>query len=225
MHQDVSGSVLFYFLPALVVGLASSGVYWAVSLLGVPYLGALFYVTTQALITGAVHIDGFAHVCDAFLVKVPTWQRLEILQRRRLGTLGIVGIAFDIGCKVLLIGTLPATLLSFSALSVLPVCSKIALLACVAFGRSGPAIFDPFLNALRSGACVVGAAFCAVLVLALMGPIRGALCVVTAVAAGLSTRNAAEKEIGGLTAGVLGTANEFGEIAALVLYVSVRTLA
>lgn len=225
--EDFSGSVLFYFAPALAVGAVGSAVWWAIGFLGVPCLGALGYVVAEALATGALHMDGFADVCDAFLCAAPPQRRLEILRDSRLGTFGVVGVAFDIGCRILLIGALPAGAGTLGILCALPVLGKASLILCAASSRSArpDGLGRAFLSGLRTRDCVVAIVLCAVLALALMGWLRGVLCLGAALLAGLAMRSAAYREIGGVTGDVLGACNELGEIASLIVCAAARMLA
>lgn len=222
--EELSASVLFYFLPALVVGLVGAAVNWAVCLLRVPYLGALAYVIAETLATGALHVDGFADVCDAFLCVASPERRLEILKDSRLGTFGVAGVAFDIGCKVLLVGALSPGLATWSLLSVIPVLGKISLVLCAACSDAvrPDGLGHAFLSGLRPADCVASLLFCGVLAAALIGWLLGAVCCLAALVAGLAMRAVAYREIGGVTGDVLGACNELGEVICLIVCVSTR---
>lgn len=217
--EDLSGSVLFYFAPAFLVGALGAAVYWVVGQLHVAYLGALSYVMAETLATGALHLDGFADVCDAFLCSTSVERRLEIMKDSRLGTFGVTAVAFDIGMKVLLIGALNPTAGTIGALCALPVLGKVALMACAAGGRAarGEGLGHAFLSGMRPVDLALGIAFCCVVASAAAGWRLGSLCCVAALAAGLAMRVVALREIHGVTGDVLGAGNELGEIACLVL--------
>lgn len=58
-----------------------------------PLLLAAITVALLALITGALHLDGFADVCDGFFCPTGSKERrLEIMHDPHIGTFGVVGL-------------------------------------------------------------------------------------------------------------------------------------
>lgn len=90
------------YLP--VVGWLVGGLSGVVALLtsevwGVP-VGVLLGVTVGVMLTGALHEDGFADLCDGF---GGGWSReniLRIMKDSRLGTFGVLGLLLLLGLKV-----------------------------------------------------------------------------------------------------------------------------
>jgi len=55
-------------------------------------LPAAVALCSLALLTGAIHLDGFLDGCDAFVASVPVARRLEILKDPRHGTFAVTGM-------------------------------------------------------------------------------------------------------------------------------------
>lgn len=56
-------------------------------------LGVATAFALSIVLTGAIHLDGFADGCDAFFAPVPVARRLEILEDPRHGTFALAGVA------------------------------------------------------------------------------------------------------------------------------------
>ena len=85
------GRIFAYFpLVGLVIGLASAGV---ASLSFLPAdLRAFLAMLTWVVLTGGLHLDGFADCCDGLLPQVVPERRLEILKDVHAGSWAIVGL-------------------------------------------------------------------------------------------------------------------------------------
>jgi adenosylcobinamide-GDP ribazoletransferase len=55
-------------------------------------LGVATAFALSIVLTGAIHVDGFADGCDAFFAHVPVARRLEILKDPRHGTFALAGV-------------------------------------------------------------------------------------------------------------------------------------
>lgn len=60
-----------------------------------------------ALLTGMLHLDGFADCCDALLGTRPAARRLEILRDSRVGAYGVVGVVLLLVLRYAALGALP----------------------------------------------------------------------------------------------------------------------
>jgi adenosylcobinamide-GDP ribazoletransferase len=57
-----------------------------------PFLPSALVVTAWAMLTGGLHLDGWADCCDALFVPVTRERRLDILRDPRVGSFGVVGL-------------------------------------------------------------------------------------------------------------------------------------
>lgn len=68
----------------------------------IPLFSAIVMLTGGVLITGALHLDGFADVADGFGGGKTRERILEIFKDSRLGTFGVTALTLDILTKVIL---------------------------------------------------------------------------------------------------------------------------
>lgn len=99
-------TAMFIALP--FVGAAIGAVMYAVSILMLDVLGtgtlltAVFIVLTSIILTGGLHLDGWADTGDAFFSYQDREKRLEILEDPRLGAFGTMGLVLLIIVKIAL---------------------------------------------------------------------------------------------------------------------------
>lgn len=196
-------AIVFFMLETLGLGVAPA---------------ALLAVLGGIAVTGALHEDGLADTADGFGGGRDRERKLAIMRDSRQGTYGIVAIAGSIGLRAAAIATAGD-----------PINAGLALIAAHAMSR---ALLPPAMWALRpartdglgaaagrpsiAGAAasfVIGAA----IALAALGPARGAAAIAISAAAIGLTALLAQRQIGGYTGDVLGTFQQVGEIAMLLV--------
>jgi len=72
-----------------------------------PLVSAALIVVTWAVLTGGLHLDGWADCCDALPATVTRERRLEILADPRLGSFGGIGLVLLLMCKFAAVASLP----------------------------------------------------------------------------------------------------------------------
>ena len=180
---------------------------------GLPELAAAaLVVVLWVVLTGALHLDGFADSCDALFSATTRERRLEILHDVHLGSFGAVGL-------ILLLLTKFASVASLSALAPLflaPVLGRWAMVYAAAYP---PARAEGMAVMFRAGltrrvilAATIFAAGCA-LVCGVFGlaAIAAAFLVATALA------RFALGRVGGLTGDIYGMICESVELSVLIL--------
>ena len=112
------------FLPA--IGLITGFVLYLVSWIGLSFhyeVTALLLVLAYCFITGGVHIDGLAGTCQGIFSGREPKRVLEMMQDRKAGTFGILGIILVIGCYYVFFQYIP-----FTALICMPVIGKSSMI-------------------------------------------------------------------------------------------------
>jgi adenosylcobinamide-GDP ribazoletransferase len=89
-------------------------------------------LAVPALLTGMLHLDGFADCCDALLGVRSPERRLEILRDSRVGAYGVVGIALLLLARFAALGALNAGPLRELALILAPLLGRWAIVYAVA---------------------------------------------------------------------------------------------
>jgi adenosylcobinamide-GDP ribazoletransferase len=69
---------------------------------------SLFLMLLLVLITGGIHLDGFADTVDGLAGGMTPAERLEIMRDGRIGALAVVGLFFLLTFKLLALNALPA---------------------------------------------------------------------------------------------------------------------
>jgi len=217
--DDLGGSMAFYPLVGAVL---------ASLLVGLHLLGAEVFpdgVLRPALIlllvvlSGGLHLDGVADVCDGFYAGVTKTDALRIMKDPHVGTMAVVGVVGSLLLKVVLLNHLPATVL-YSAVLVFPVLSRGGMVWGTWMGpyaRPEGGTGEMFFRTLRGRHVGWATAFLAVWgILFASWPVLFLI----ALAAGITWAwvSFCRWRIGGMTGDTLGALNELLEIVTLAAY-------
>lgn len=96
-----------YPLVGLGVGVALTLAQVALQAILPPLISAALVVAAWAMLTGGLHLDGWADCCDALPVTAAPERRLEILRDPRLGSFGVIGLALLLIVKLAAVASLP----------------------------------------------------------------------------------------------------------------------
>ncbi len=179
-------------------------------------LAAALLVTALAVLTRALHLDGFMDTCDALPGGFSRARRLEILRDSRVGAFAVVGVVCLLLIKVAAVAALPgasrsAVLLLFPCLSRWAMLLAMQIFPYVRERGAG----TPFADGRGRRALVAGSGTAAAAGLALAGAWSLAL-LALAGAAAWSVATVARRLIGGMTGDIYGAVNEIAEVAVLV---------
>jgi adenosylcobinamide-GDP ribazoletransferase len=213
---ELRASTAFYPLAGLLVGLLPAGAL----LLPLPDLPrAALALAAWVVITGALHLDGWADCCDAAFAparadaEATRERRLEILKDPRVGSFGVAGVV------LLLLGKWTALV---HAPAVAPlVAAPVARWAMVWALRTFPPARREGLGAALAGFVPLWSATAVLMAIALPlvvlsgASFRVAGAVAAGAVAGLGTAWLLSARFGGVTGDVCGAAGEAAELAAL----------
>jgi len=208
----LAGALIGSIVAAVAFGLVRSGI-WDRA----PLLSAALTLAAWAVLTGALHLDGWADCCDALFVPVDRARRLEIMKDPRLGSFGGVGLVLLILVKL---GALAGVANNPVIVVLAPTLARWALvIAAAAFPlakQEGMAFF--FRQSLGRREIFVATATAAAL-LALGWPWGGVHLLVLPLVAALAmaaVSGLATRCLGGLTGDVYGAIIELSETATLL---------
>jgi adenosylcobinamide-GDP ribazoletransferase len=95
-HRPPGTVMAAYPLAGAVIGLLVAGLALALRWSGLgdvaPLLPPALVLAAWVILTGALHLDGWADCCDGLLVPVAPERRLEIMKDPRLGSFGGAGL-------------------------------------------------------------------------------------------------------------------------------------
>lgn len=178
-----------------------------------PALSAVIIVGTWVIITGGLHLDGWADCWDALAAPVSVEKRFEILKDSRLGTFGALGL-------ILLLAVKTAALLgpevSFFKLLLAPVVGRtMMVIATHRANHRGEGMASLFLTNLHDytvkWTAIVG------FVPVLLTGLSGVLAAVVAYLSAVWFRRLAESRLQAVNGDVIGSICEMAEAVFLVM--------
>ena len=218
-----------YPLVGLLIGGICAAVFWTASASFGPLLAIVLAMAAGIVVSGALHEDGLADVCDGLGGGKNREHALEIMKDSRLGTYGVLGLVLVLGTKILALAEIPPALVPW-ALIAGHSASRAALLCIVclepyaraegtARAAEGTMSAVAFAFAVTvAAAAVVGLPF--VLGWPLWAFVAGAACAGALI--GLAaTWYCLRKKLGGYTGDGLGAAQQTSEMG---LYLAVAAL-
>lgn len=215
--RELGRSLAYFPLVGLLLGLSLAGADALLSLAFPPLLSSALVVAALALLTGALHLDGFMDTCDALAGGHTPEERLDIMRDPRVGAVGAVGGTALILVKFAALASTPPAL-RFAALALAPALGRWAMaLAVVAlpYARSqGRGL--PFKEGARAWHLLPATLLAGAAGLALAGPGAAAL-LLAAGALTLGLGLYLRRQLGGLTGDCYGAINELVEALALAL--------
>lgn len=224
---DLSRAAWAFPLVGLAVGLATGGTFACALILGVPVLvSAALAVLAGMLLTGGLHEDGLADVCDGFGSGAARTRTLEIMRDSRLGTFGAAGLGIGLLLRIAALAAIPDPWLGLAAMVAVHALSRASI---AVMQRTTPRATESGLGA-EAGVPTTGRTLiAAVLGLASLLPLAhtvGApplsiaaivtLPVTVQAAALVALRSIAIRRIGGYTGDVLGASEQISQMALLV---------
>ena len=109
-HADwVPASTRFFPTIGLLVGAVCAGVYAVAALVLPTALAVLLSTAAGIYLTGGLHEDGFADVCDGFGGGYTPERIMAIMSDSRIGAFGAIGIFLMLATKCVALASLPVT--------------------------------------------------------------------------------------------------------------------
>jgi adenosylcobinamide-GDP ribazoletransferase len=179
-----------------------------------PALGVLLI-----MLTGGLHLDGFADVCDGFYAGQTKADALRIMKDPHLGSMAVVGIVGVLMMKVVLLSHLPAAVLC-SALLIFPAVSRGGMvwgMGMASYARPEGGTGEVFFRTLARRHVWIATVLLSVWAVLFSG---WASFILLGLAVG-ATRlfvGYCDRRIGGMTGDTLGALNELLELLTLALY-------
>ncbi len=214
--DDLRRSATYFPAIGWLVGGVGAGVLWSASRVLPLSVAAGLCLTTTALLTGAMHEDALADVCDGFGGGATRERTLEIMKDSHVGAFGVVGLILTLGLRWQALSTLPITLLPAIILAAHTVSrtASVSLMTTLDYVREGPSK----ARALSSRLSLPRTAITLVTGLAplLLLPLRLWWALVPVLFVRLAGAARFKRRIGGYTGDCLGALQQVAEIAFLL---------
>ena len=91
-RELLAKSVKYYPLVGLLIGIILATTYWLLQFILPSALALILVMSLELLLTGAMHHDGFADVCDAFGASSDKTKILAIMKDSHIGVYGVLGL-------------------------------------------------------------------------------------------------------------------------------------
>lgn len=222
-EEDFGKSLLYFPIIGVLIGLVLSVTAFTFGFLS-HLIAGVVVIIVSAIITGGIHLDGFADTCDGFYGDRPKEKILEIMRDSRIGVMGVTGIVSLLLLKFVLIVSIPPEILWQSLIMMTAFARWSQVLACY---RSGYAREEGkarhFIEYAGGKELLAGSFFTAALFLSLMG-LEGAIVLIAPLLPTFLFICYAKRKIGGMTGDTIGATSEIAEIAVLLSIVVLQRL-
>ncbi len=218
--EELGRATTYFPAVGLIIGIILAILNWLLNFILPPAVVNALLLVALVVITGALHLDGFADTCDGIAGHKSVEDRWRVMRDSRAGAFGIVGIALLLLVKYVSLNSLPSAFITF-LLIFMPVVSRWAMVyAIFAYPYARPSgLGTAFKRATRWPQFTAATVITAVVAVALFPffSIIGLLLIfgiwiITAIFSVYLKR-----KFSGLTGDTYGAINEVVEVMVLVL--------
>lgn len=215
--NDLGRSLAFFPLAGLFIGALLAGLNLMTAPLLARSLNDLLLTTLLAAMTGALHLDGLADVCDGIAARGSRERFLAIMKDSNVGAIGAVGLVLGVLLKWQALVAVPAEY-KWQALLLFPTLARYCQVQTIVGGRRArqDGLGSTMIAGAGPGRLLMAWAITAATAWLLLG-VRGVLALAAAMLTGWLVRGWFNRKLGGITGDVIGCINELVEIVTLVL--------
>lgn len=204
-----------------LVGLTIGGLLVGLNALIAPWLTrsltAALLITVLAAVTGALHLDGLADVCDGLAARGNRERFLAIMKDSHVGAVGAVALVLGLLLKWQALLAVPAGI-TWQALLLFPILGRCAQL--LALGGAKHARQDGLgaviIQGMKTRHLIAGLSLTIIACLLTL-PVKGLIALGAVFAVTLIIRGYFQNRLGGLTGDIVGCISEIAEITALIV--------
>lgn len=221
-------STSYFPLVGLIIGLVLAGLNWLFNYILPQSVTNALLIAALVIITGALHLDGFADTCDGIAGHKTVEERWRVMRDSRTGAFGVVGVVLLLLIKYVSLNNVPQDLMT-GVLIFVPAVSRWAMVYVIfAYPYARPeGLGKAYKDATRwpqftfATLITLAAAGILFLLFSYLGLILigGVFIITTALAFYLKYK------FTGLTGDTYGFINETAEVTVLLLAVIIFTVA
>jgi adenosylcobinamide-GDP ribazoletransferase len=217
VQADELGRSAGYFpIIGLIIGLILVGLNWLFGLLLPPPVAGALLIAFIVVISGAIHLDGFADTCDGLAGHKTVAERWQVMHDSRAGAFGIVGVVLLLLIKYVALTSIPEALMMMT-LVLMPVVSRWAMTyALFAYRYARP---DGLGKALKQGTTwprFTMATVIAAVIAAIIGQLIGLAIMFFIWVGTVAVAAYFKSKFNGLTGDNYGAINEVAEVSVLI---------
>ena len=220
--EDLGRSIGYFPVVGLIIGLILAGLNWLLGLFLPPAVVNVLLIVYLVVISGALHLDGFADTCDGIAGHKTPEARWQAMHDSRAGAFGIVGICLLLLVKYVSLNSVPETSLT-ATLILMPVLSRWAMVyAIFAYPYARPSGLGKIFKQGTSWPKLLMATLISLAVVILAG--LAGLAIILGLAIMLAIwimvlimATYLKRKFAGLTGDTYGAVNEVAEVGVLIL--------
>lgn len=215
--EDLGRSTAFFPAVGLAIGGVLAGVDWLIYPWIARPFGDALLITLLTLLTGALHLDGLADVCDGLAARGGRERFLAVMKDSQVGAVGAVGLVLGILLKWQALVAVPPEL-KWQALLLFPALARFGQVLTMTGARRARQDGLGAAIAQGTGAVTLAAAFATAAAAGfyLLG-LKGIVPLAALFLLTVAGRMFFQRKLGGLTGDTIGCLNELSEILALVV--------
>ena len=216
--EQLGSSMAYFPLVGLAIGLVLVGVRFGASHVFPSILADGFVIIALVVITGGLHLDGFADTADGLAGGKDRERILAIMKDSRIGSFAVIGLILLLLLKLFALMEVPASVKT-ATLLVVPVLgrwSTVQLAALFPYARSGHGTAQAFAGFTGKLEYLVASLITALIVVGLF-PLRGVILIIATAALAFGTGYFFKRRIGGVTGDIMGATCELVEVTTLLL--------
>ena len=217
--SDYLSRSLFYFpLVGLLIGGCLVGANFILS----KYLNHsavnLFIILLLIILTGALHLDGFADTVDGFYAGKDRQEILKIMEDSRIGTIGATGLIILILLKFVLLEGIPEVI-KYKALLLMPLSSRWAMVVSGSLSKAAKTegLGKFFCKPVRLREWL-GATLFTLVVAFLILKVQLIIFILSLLLFTLILTRYITRKIGGMSGDTFGAINELTEVFTLLIF-------
>ncbi len=217
-EKDFGNSLRYFPLVGTIIGLIISFSLYGLSLIFPYTIACLLILIILVVITGAIHLDGFADTCDGLCGSRERHKILEIMRDSHIGVFGTIGLILLLGLKFSLFHSMPQLLLGKTLVIMTTLGRWLQVLACYlsSYAQSqGKGKY--FVENVEKKELIFGGLFSLAVAIFVMG-VKGIALFIVAGVLMFTVISYIKRRVGGMTGDTIGAVNEVSE--AIILLIS-----
>ncbi len=215
--EEVGRSTGYFPVVGIIIGFILAGLNWLFSLFLPSAVVNGLLIVSIAVISGALHLDGFVDTCDGIAGHKTVEDRWRVMHDSRAGAFGIVGVVLLLLVKYVSLNSVPEDLL-MTTLILTPVVSRWAMVYTIfAYPYARPAGLGKIFKQEASWQRFTAATLIALAVAAILARLAGLVIMISiwVIVVGMATY--LKRKFAGLTGDTYGAINETTEVCVLIL--------
>ena len=124
--EELGRSLVYFPVVGIIIGLILAGLGWLLSLILPSAVVNVLLIVSLVVISGALHLDGFADTCDGIAGHKTVEARWQVMRDSRVGGFGIAGVCLLLLVKYISLNSVPQHLL-ITTLILMPAISRWAM--------------------------------------------------------------------------------------------------